>query len=60
MIQLVLVQRRFVVAEMIFINLLSVKAPVIEIILILAALLVLSPSDGSCKARPADRTFDNT
>ena len=45
MIQLVLVQRRFVVAEMIFINLLSVKAPVIEIILILAALLVLSPSD---------------
>ena len=60
MIQLILVQRRFVVAEMIIINLLSVKAPVIEIILILAALLVLSSSDGSCKARPTDRTFDNT
>lgn len=60
MIQLVLIQRRFVVAEMIIINLLSVKAPIIEIILVLAALLVLSSSDGSRKPRPTDRTFDYT
>lgn len=60
MIQLVLIQRRFVVAEMIIINLLSVKAPIIEIILVLAALLVLSSSAGSRKPRPTDRTFDYT
>ena len=43
-----------------FINLCTVQALIIPVILVLAGLLVLTPSDGSHKTPAADRTFNDT
>ena len=58
LVNLVLAENHSEITEMRLVNLLSVQALVIEIILILAGLLVLTPSKRSHKACTADRTFD--
>ena len=59
-IQFILVQGRFKVAEMFFVNLLPVLASVIEIILVLPGLLIFPPSHRPGHPGTADRTFQDS
>ena len=58
-IQFVLIQGRFKIAEMFFVNLLPMLASVIEIVLVLPGLLIFPPSHRPGHPGTADRAFQD-